>query len=184
MLCYLMLLETEDDKAAFLALYEANKRYLWAMTGRFFQDPDQRDDAFQDAWTSAAKNFQKISSLPCEFQTPYLITIVKNACRAILGKEKRFVPMPEEAQEAEALLGAAWDPDPAGLEGDAARALELLDGLPENYRAVLEARLVLGLTNSEVAKRLEITPAKASTWFDRGKAMLAKRLMEEGICYE
>lgn len=184
MICYLTLLETEDEKAAFLALYEANKGYLWAMTGRFFSDSDRRGDAFQDAWASAAKNFPKIFALPCEFQTPYLIVIVKNACRAILNKEKRFVPLPEAPEETDALLGSVCDPDPAGVAGDAGRALELLSGLPENYRAVLEARLVLGLQNSEVAKQLGITPAKASTWFDRGKALLAKRLMEEGICYE
>lgn len=123
-------------------------------------------------------------SLPREKQAAYLVTIVKNACRNIISKERKYAQMPEDPAELEALVGGAEDPEIEGAGADACRAMELLAGLPEPYRAVLECRLVLGMGNGETARHLGVTDGKASTWFTRGKELLAKRLMEEGICYE
>ena len=59
----------------------------------------------------------------------------------------------------------------------------MLAALPEHYQAVLECRLVLCLSNGETARRLGVSDAKASVWYRRGRALLVKKLREEGIDY-
>ena len=105
MLIYLAALEDRDDQAAFLDFYRANERLVWHMTGRFFREEERRWDAFQETWTAAARNFSKILSLPCEKRAAYLVIIVKNQCRDLLAKERKYAPFPEEPEAAEALLG-------------------------------------------------------------------------------
>ena len=185
MLIYLAALEDRDDQAAFLDFYRANERLVWHMTGRFFREEERRWDSFQETWTAAARNFSKILSLPCEKRAAYLVIIVKNQCRDLLAKERKYAPFPEEPEAAEALLGTEG-PDleeAAAVRADARRARELLSALPEHYQAVLECRLVLGLSNGETARRLGVSDAKVSVWYRRGRALLVKKLREEGIDY-
>jgi len=169
----------EDDKRrAFEKIYHSHKRLVWTTTGRFFHENDKRWDAFQNTWERVAKYFQKFFSAGCEFLPGYLVTITKNECKNLLVKEKRERSLPLELAGEEDFAAAAE------TRQGAARAKELLALLPRHYRAVLEMRLVLEMSNSEVAKALEITPAKASTWYRRGRDMLVRRLKEEGITYE
>lgn len=183
MLTDAMYWEDEGVREDFIAFYEANKKLGWHIAGAYFQDESDRADAFQEAVLSAARHFSKISSLPCKKQSAYFVIIVKNQCRDMLKRRRRETQLPEDPEELDNAVGGAEDPNLEGAGADARRAVELIGSLPEHYRAVLEARLVLGLSNRETARRLGVSEAMTSTWFRRGKERLAKRLRGEGIHY-
>ena len=90
---YTTLLENSGDEAAFLKLYHANLPILTRTGQKYFKEPSFVEDALQMTWESVAKNFIKISSLPCHETTPYLVTIMKNKCKDILRGEQKYTEL-------------------------------------------------------------------------------------------
>lgn len=95
---------------------------------------------------SIAASFEKFLSLPCHEQTPYLVTTVKNACRDLLRKNRKYVGWDEAVYPVQAA-----GPNTDGLEESYRRAVEIICAMSEKYRAVLELRLLDGLSNAEAA---------------------------------
>lgn len=112
-----------------------------------------------------------MSALSREKAGGYAITAAKNAALDMLRAQSHTVPLPED-----------WDP-PAQQDGqdDYSYLVSLVRELPEGYRRVLELKLVEELGNREIAKRLSIRESTVSSRVMRGRAMLQKRLQEEGF---
>lgn len=53
--------------------------------------------------------------------------------------------------------------------------------LPETYRAVLEMRLLLGYSTSEIAQILGMSPAAAEKRLARGRKLLQEIVQKEGF---
>ena len=171
-------LEDDRERAAFLALYARCERLLLRIALGFFPgDIGRAADAVQETFLAAAKNFEKIFSENAQKQDAYLVIILKNKCRNILRREKKYAP----AEEWEP--GAGGDSTHAQVEaGDTVRRVHALLGrLPEEYRRVLYLRLVEGLGNGETARRLGLSQSAASRRFQKGRELLAQMLREEGI---
>lgn len=177
----LAMLDSDRDKAAFQVLYHRSRDLLLCVAMGFFRDPHRSEEAVQDAFLAAVQNFSTISRLDAQEQDAYLVIIVKNKCRDILRREKKYAPE-EEAPE----------PDPGGdsvhaaVEGVAVieRVADLIDTLPERYREVLQRRLLLEQSNLQIAKALGLSESTASRRFEKGRALLAAALKKEGIDLE
>ena len=132
----------------------------------------------QDAFLSAAQNFSKISPLSAQEQDAYLVIIVKNKCRDILRREKKYAPeeeAPEPAPGGDAVHAAVEGADVID------RVADRIGALPGEYREVLQRRLLLEQSNAQIARALGLSESAASRRFEKGRALLAEALRKEGI---
>ena len=78
-----------------------------------------------------------------------------------------------------------WDPPAQEDRQDEYDYLvSLIRSLPENYRRVLELKLVEEQTNQEIARRLGLKETTVGVRVMRGRAMLKERLEKEGYTYD
>lgn len=168
---FLAMLETEADRQQFTRLYEALEKKIYAVALRVLGNPDQAEDAAQQAWLRLIQKWELVSALTWERAGGYAITAAKNAALDLARRQSRTVPLPED-----------WDP-PVREDGEDGYQylVSLVRQLPEGYRRVLELKLVEELSNREIARALRIRESTVSSRVMRGRAMLQKRLREEGI---
>lgn len=176
MFIYLMLLDSDQDREAFAHVYAAYRFKLLAVAKRIFGDQNHAEDAVHNSFLSIANNFQKFLQIPCHEREPYLVTVVLNACRDILRREKKYTEWAEYSDLDRGLI-----PRTAGLQESYRRAVELIYALPDKYRGILELRLIGGCSNAEAAKRLGIPENTAAQQYNRARKKIAEQLEKEGL---
>ncbi len=78
-----------------------------------------------------------------------------------------------------------WDPPAQEDRQDEYDYLvSLIRSLPENYRRVLELKLVEEQTNKEIARRLGLSESAVAVRVLRGRNLLKVRLEKEGYTYD
>ena len=152
------------DPAAWAELVERYRPRLVILAGRLLGDPDEAQDAVQDALVSA---FEKLSQLadPAKFAA-WLNVIVLNECR-----RRRRRPM------ALALPDLADERDAAQTKTDelgallAATGQRILD-LPSRQSAAATWLYFYGANYAEIAAALDATPAAVASLLQRARAAL------------
>lgn len=163
-------LEDEEDRRRLLALHDAYEDKLYRVALQVLRSPTLAEDAVQQSWVRIIGHFDQVKRVPREKLEGYLVVTARNTAVSLLDRERRSVPLPED-----------WDPPaPAEGTGEFQRLLELVRALPEPYRRVLELKCVLEYGNQEIAKLLGLPPSTVATHIFRGRAMLIRRLQEEG----
>lgn len=173
MLLFLSMLESDGERRIFSELYNQYGNAMLRVARRYFpEDPQDAEDAVQNAWLKVIKNILKIQEIPCKKRGAYLVIIVRNEAIAILRKRRRELPFED------ALAGEA-----AGLGDDSGKpVIELIRTMPDTYRAVLEMRFVEERSTKEIAAALHLTESAVNTRIHRGRAILIEKIREEGIC--
>ena len=166
----LAMLETEQDQRRFTRLFEAHEKKIYAVVLRILGDPTRAEDAAQQTWLKLVQNWDRVSALPWGETEGYTVTVAKNCALDILRAEQKTVAFPED-----------WDP-PAQEEYD--YLVSLIRSLPENYRRILELKLVEEQTNREIARRLGMNESTVAVRVMRGRTMLKERLEKEGYAYD
>ncbi len=171
---YLAMLETEQDQQRFMRLFEAHEKKIHAVALRVLGDPDKAEDAAQQTWLQLLKNWDRVSALPWKETAGYVVTVSKNCALDILRAEGRTVAFPED-----------WDP-PAQEDNQEEYnyLVSLIRSLPENYRLVLELKLVEEESNQEIARRLGLSESNVAVRILRGRTMLRERLEKEGYHHD
>lgn len=179
---YLALVEDEGDRTIFTRLYEENHvKVLW-IAKRYLKSYELAEDAVHESFISVINNFSKISGNSCQEQAAYLVTTVKHKCIDMLRAKKKGV----ETVELSEGLAVPFDNVRAEqklqeLSADVRRAVELMQELPPIYHTVIEGRLVQQKTNKELARELGISEDLCAKRYERGRKMLAQKLIEEEI---
>ena len=170
----LAMLETEQDQRRFTRLFEAHEKKIYAVVLRILGDRDRAEDAAQQTWLKLVQNWDRVSALPWGETEGYVVTVAKNCALDILRAERKMTAFPED-----------WDP-PAqeDRQEEYHYLVSLIRSLPENYRRILELKLVEERTNREIARRLGINESTVASRVKRGRAMLRRRLEEEGYVYD
>lgn len=173
MLLFLSMLESDGERRIFSELYNQYGNAMLRVARRYFpEDPQDAEDAVQNAWLKVVKNILKIQEIPCKKRGAYLVIIVRNEAITILRKRRRGLPLED------ALAGEA-----AGFGDDSGKTvIELIRAMPDTYRAVLEMRFVEERSTKEIAAALHLTESAVNTRIHRGRAILIEKLREEGIC--
>lgn len=171
---YLAMLETEQDQRRFTRLFEAHEKKIYVVALRILGDRDRAEDAAQQTWLKLVQNWDRVSALSWGEVEGYVVTVAKNCALDILRSERRTVAFPED-----------WDP-PAqeDRQEEYDYLVSLIRSLPENYRRVLELKLVEEQTNQEIARRLGLKESTVGVRVLRGRAMLKERLEKEGYTYD
>ncbi len=170
----LAMLETEQDQRRFTRLFEAHEKKIYAVALRILGNPDKAEDAAQQTWLKLVQNWDRVSALPWRETEGYVVTVAKNCALDVLRSERKTVAFPED-----------WDPpaqDERQEEYD--YLVSLIRSLPENYRRILELKLVEEEPNQEIARRLGLKESTVGVRVMRGRAMLRERLEKEGYTYD
>ncbi len=164
-------LESAEDKKKFTLIYEQYRPKMEQVALGILQEQGDAEDAVQNAFMQIIRHFEKIYSIPCEELPFWIISVVKNEALMILRKKKKEVPLED------------WDVVSEETEGVTGynELVELVRQMPETYRAVLEMKLLLGYTDREVARHLNLSETAVSTRFSRGRELLRRIVEKEGL---
>ena len=150
---YLAMLGSEEDRERFTLLYEAHEKRLYAVALKVLGDPTRAENAAQQTWLQALRNWERINTLDWDAAAKYLAVAAKNAALDRRKNERGNTTMPED-----------WDPPaPEDGQGEYQRLVALILALPEAYRWVLELKFVEEESNQEIAKRLGLKESTVST---------------------
>ena len=148
------------DLDAFNRLVLAYQDMLYNQAYRMINEPEIAEDATQDAFIIA---YRKIDTYRGGSFKAWLLRIVTNLCYDELRRRKRRPTTPLEpiAQDEEEIESPRWLSDPSESPEEAAERAELgnalqrcLNGLPDEFRAIVALVDIQGLDYSEAAESI------------------------------
>lgn len=152
----------------FIQFYKAHSVGLYRYALSWVKDPHQAEDIAQTAWLQCVQHSQRFFSLPEDKRLPWMVTLVKHAALTHLRTAGRTVPLEEEAGL------------PARETGEAQGIVDIIRGMPEIYRTVLELRFLEELDSAEIARRTGLSVSAVNTRIHRGRKLLQEALRKEG----
>lgn len=164
----------DGDPTAVRDVLSRYSALVWSLASGLSKDPHEIEDVVQDVfidvWRSAERYDPEVAS-----EATFIATIARRRVidrRRRAGRRETPEPFEEEfapGEEDEALARVE-------LVDEAARAKEVLDGLPGDRRRVLEMSVVGGLTHREIAVDTGIPLGTVKSHIRRGLAEVAERL--------
>ena len=175
-------MHTEDDltlvrlaqggaRRALDALLRRHHDTLYALCRRMTRNDADAQDATQDAMIAIVRGLDRFDGRAAFTTWAYRITA--NACIDELRRRRRR-PDPGLPEHEVEPRGAA-----PGIDETVADRHDLdaaLAGVPEDFRAALVLRDVLGLDYAEIGEVLDIPPGTVRSRIARGRAAMAKQL--------
>ena len=167
------------DQEAFGCLVRAYERRVYAQARRLCADPQDAEEAAQDAFLAAWQGLPGFRG-ESSFST-WLYRLTVNACTDVLRRRQRRSGRDEPLETAEALPSRDPTPQEAAERGELRRAIEEgLRQLPEEYRTVLVLREVQQRSYGEIAGLTGVELGTVKSRISRGRALLRKFLTESG----
>jgi len=163
---------TEEERRSFEALYQKYRRLMRAAAMKLLSDPQDAEDAVQQALLSILKIIEKISEVKCPKTRALIVTIIeRKSIDLYRAKQRRSVlPLNEEQEDAFIVgLTALSELEAAELRTDFARAISLL---PAKYRELILLKYDYGFSDSEIAAMLDMTEANVRKTTQRAKKKL------------
>lgn len=171
MLIYLSMIDTQEERDLFEALYTTYRYLMLHVASKILQNHHDAEDAVHEAFLSVIKNFDKFSDVESPKTRSLIVLIVERKAIDILRKKHK-----ENITEInEDILGIEVPPP-----GDLGVA-DAIVRLSANHREVLLMRFDIGLTNREIAKLLDITESGVRKLLGRAKRELRSELQKDGV---
>jgi RNA polymerase sigma-70 factor (ECF subfamily) len=170
-LIFLTMLETDAERQLFMELYNQYGNAMLRVAQRYFLgEPTMAEDAVQNAWLRVVEKFSRLQDIPRKKRGAYLVVIAKNESISLLRKRHQELPFDDTIVA-----------DKGDFESDNAKdIIETIQKMPETYRAVIEMRFVEELSTKEIAVALGLKETTVNVRIHRGRALLMKKLREEG----
>ncbi len=164
-----MTTERNDYERLIRPIEDRMIRSVW----RIVRDPDDADDAIQEALEKIWRNLRKIRGHP----NPHalILRICINAAYDVLRRKARL----RRAEEVRAIPANLADSSPSVLKRltvreDQAQVLDAIGRLPRNQATAVVMRLMERLPYSDIAQALGCGEATARTHVARARARLCK----------
>lgn len=169
MMVYLSTIEMPEDRSKFERVYLKYRDLMFHAANRILHNTHDAEDAVHQAFLSILKHLDKISSVESQKTRAFVVVIVERKAIDLLRARNR---MGETVLLEE--ITSAPEPEKLGLE-------EAIERLPEHYRNVLTLKYVTGLSTSELARLMGITPSGVSKLLLRAKEALKEILRKDGM---
>jgi RNA polymerase sigma-70 factor (ECF subfamily) len=145
---------TEDERSVFDYLYEKYKRLLYAKAYDILKDSGLAEDAVSEAYIRVYRNMHRIEGPDSGQTAAFLVTIVKNVAITMYHKRNKVVPadFSEYEEASEYNLEQSVE-----TKAEAEQAVELLEKLGEELKAVFLLKYAHGLPHKEIGQVLGIT---------------------------
>lgn len=173
----LAMLPAEEDREIFTRFYEKTCSTLIAVARQELGNFSQAEDVVQSVYAELIQRYRGNLAALDTLGRGYLILLTRWRARDFKRRERRLVCYAPEQWD------SVLEEAPDRMEETLAAQEQvdwLLDSLSSGYRALLELRLVLGLSNREAARRLGIRENTASVRYRRALEELKRKLEEVG----
>lgn len=165
---YLRMIEGDENKQRFAALYETYRGLMFYVANKLLQNTHDAEDAVHQAFISLAENFSKIDEIECPQTRTYVVLIVERKAIDILRKRNR---------QSEVSINEAVHGIEIPLPGDHGLADAM--ALPGHSHEILLLRYYNGYTTKEIAAAFGVSYAATKKQLTRAKNALRVKL-EEG----
>lgn len=170
----------QQDPRAQTVFYERYKSRMTGICRRYAKTVAEADDIFQDAFV---KIFNSIGDLkePDAVDGWVKVTVIRTA----INYYHRTTREQELHSSLEGMEIQVESDDYAKLmdQMNVSDLLEMINGLPDKYRTVINLHLIDGYTHTEIGEMLSISDATSRSQFMRGRNLLLKKLELKGIVH-
>jgi RNA polymerase sigma-70 factor (ECF subfamily) len=172
----------QGDRPAFERVVVLTARLVYAQIVGSVRDRQRAEDLTQEAFLRAWRGLDTLAE--AAGFVGWLLTIARHVvldagktdARAKRGGSRRAAA---GGRELEFVDGSAVNPgDTAAQAEERARLLEVLEGLPEEYRRVLMMRYLGGASYEDICKGLGLTDGALRGLLSRGMALLRERMTQ------
>ena len=161
----------------FEAIVEKYSDFVYNLTYRILGNHADAEDAAQDAFLAAYRNFHRFrgdSSV-----STWLYRIATNAALMKLRKDRQRRMIPHVDYEDVQLVSPSEGPEKLALNAELRERLEQgLDSLPANLKTAVVLRDVQDLSNEEAAEILGVSVSSLKARLHRGRVLLRKYLQD------
>ena len=164
---YLQLMDTDEEKDKFTAVYERYRGKMFLAANRILHNHADSEDAVHEAFIYILNNLPKIEAVPSPKTEAYCVIIAQS--RALDKYEK--LHRQETLQIDEELVAK-----PA--EEQSTLLTEALDRLPLRFKTIIYLRYYIGYKIREIAPMLNMTETAAQRMLTRAKDALEEKLEE------
>lgn len=168
------------DRDAFRDLYARYSAPLFSLAVRFVGDFGEAEEVLQDAFVKIWRNAASFDSRKSRPFT-WAVTILRRTCIDHLRRHRRLPMTTPLAAEGSAPVGySSAETVRSETQGreDSERVHGALAAVPLAQRQALELALFSGLTQAEIAQRLEQPIGTVKSWIRRGMLELRTNLNE------
>lgn len=172
----------EGDQHAFGQLVEEYQNAVFNLTYRMLGDPQEAEDAAQEAFLRAYANLTRYD--PDRSFKTWLLSIASNHCIDRLRKRRlTWLSIDEEGLPPHPnLVSREQGPEDAYLDGERSAAIqELMAELPADYRAVVVLRYWYDMSYIEIAEALDTTESAIKSRLFRARQALAKLMAPDPL---
>ncbi len=166
------------DLKEFEKLYNKYKNLMFFVAIDILKDRGLAEDAVQMAFINIIKSFNKINLENCNETKKYFVVVVRRGSINLynLRKKKGTVDIEEEYYNniGDSKGEFAYD----DIENEVQDALLLL---PSKYADIMYLKYIIGYSNSEIAKQLNLKEGTVRQRVNRGKSKLKDILEEKGV---
>ena len=160
----------------FEAIVEKYSDFVYNLAYRIMGNPTDAEDASQEAFLSAYRNFHRFRGESSVSTRLYRIAV--NACLMKLRKEKRSRTLTQTGLEDTQVVVSWTDgPERSALNAELKEKLEEgLSALPPHLRVAVVLRDVQGFSNEEAAQIVSTSGSALKARLHRGRLLLRKHL--------
>ena len=176
---YLNMITGQTDKLRFEQLYHSYRKQMLAVAYRILENPDDAEDAVQDALLGIVKSISSLRELEDTALRAYVLTAAKNAALKILYRNKKGTDTERilelDYKESESVFQTVLNTMDADL---LLRAMRQLDPI---YRDVLLLTYVQECDLQETAATLGRKEETVRKQLYRGRKLLIELCRKEGL---
>jgi len=165
------MIDTEDEKREFVALYEGYRKLMFYVANDILRDHTLAEDAVQEAFLRIVKNFRKIGDISCPRTKAFVVIITKNTAKTLIAKENRAKVLHENL-----LYTSAQPADDTFSDVSYRSMVRAMLQLPEIHRDVLYLAHIYGYNYKEISSLLSISVEAVKKRMQRSKARLKEVL--------
>ena len=168
---------TEEVKYSFESIVEEYGDFVYNLTYRILGNPADAEDAAQEAFLAAYRNFDRFRG-ESKVST-WLYRIATNAALMRLRKDRNKRTLTQTGYDDMQLASPTDGPEKLALNSELREHLEGgLEQLPPNLKAAVVLRDVQGLSNEEAAEIAGISVSSLKARLHRGRVLLRKYLQD------
>ncbi len=160
------------DKAAFGRLVEAYQRPVYNLTYRMLGNPQEAEDAAQEAFMRAYSRLNQYD--PSKKFSTWLFSIANHHCIDRLRKRRATFVSIDDNPVLQNLEGDMPQPEPVAMTMERNREVQaLLEQLEPDYRTPIILRYWEGYSYDEIAQTMDITVSAVKSRLFRGRKQVA-----------
>ncbi len=178
MLCFLTLIDNEEDRSKFESIYLEYRSLIYYCAEQILQNSHDAEDAAQDALVQIARHIGDFKDVRSDASRGLVILIARQKARDICrARARKGCFSLEERRDG----NGQEEPDPVNrMSGIDENLVEILDQMNGRYREVLIKRICYGYDFAEIARQLSVTEVYARKLLQRARAQFIRIYEERG----